>query len=157
MMYRLLTLGPPTIAMECMMKINPYLMFNGQCAEAFRFYADVLGGTIVTMMTHRDSPMADQTPPDWQDAVMHASLSLDGGQMLMASDEPPGETARTTGGGYYVSLHIDEPAEAERVFGALAEGGTVRLPIQQTFWATRFGMLVDRFGTPWMINCAPES
>jgi PhnB protein len=131
------------------MQINAYLNFNGTCAEAFRFYEQVLGGTITMMQTHGESPMRDQVPPDWQDAVMHVSLSV-GDQVLMGSDAP-GEYYEKPQG-FSVSLGIQEAADAERIFNALAEGGQVKMPLQKTFWAGRFGMLVDRFGTPWIIN-----
>ena len=132
------------------MRINPYLNFNGQCAEAFRLYEQVLGGQIQFMQTFGESPMRDDMPPDSHHWVMHATLSV-GGQLLMGSDAPPPHFEKPQG--FSVSLHPDTPAEAERVFNALAEGGEVRMPLEKTFWAARFGMLVDRFGTPWMVNC----
>jgi len=132
------------------MQLNPYLTFNGQCAAAFTFYEKCLGGKIEMMMTHGDSPMADQMPPVLRDKIMHARLVI-GDKVLMGSDAPP---ERYEGAkGFSVSLGIDKPAEAERIFTALAEGGTVQMPLQETFWALRFGMLVDRFGIPWMVNC----
>jgi PhnB protein len=136
------------------MEINPYLTFDGSCAAAFERYAEILGGTIEMMMTHGDSPMAEKAPKDWRDKIMHARLRA-GNAVLMGSDSPPEH--REAAQGFSVSLAIAEPAEAERVFKALSEGGTVRLPIQQTFWAVRFGMLVDRFGIPWMVNCEGKS
>lgn len=132
------------------MHVSPYLTFDGQCEAAFRFYAECLGGTIEVMQPHGDSPLAAETPPGWRDRILHARLAL-GGAVLMGSDTPPGAYARPQG--LSVSLQIDDPERAERVFGALAEGGTVAMPIQQTFWAARFGMVTDRFGTPWMVNC----
>ena len=136
------------------MKLNNYLNFNGQCEAAFHFYAQSLGGKISLMMTHGDSPMADQVSPEWRDKIMHASL-LVGDQALMGSDAPPEHYQRPAG--MYVSIGIDQAAEAERVFQALAENGQVQMPIQKTFWAARFGMLVDQFGIPWMINCEQGS
>ena len=132
------------------MRINPYLTFDGQCRAAFELYARVLGGKIEMMMTHADSPMADRAPAGWRDKIMHARLVV-GDQVLMGSDSPPEhhEDAK----GFSVSISIEDTARAERVFAALAESGTVRMPLQETFWALRFGMLVDRFGTPWMVNC----
>lgn len=132
------------------MKMNPYLTFDGRCEEAFGFYATCLGGRVVAMMLHEGTPMAQHVPAEWAKKVLHAQLAV-GDQILMASDAPPGRYEKPRG--LSVSLQIDEPAEAERVFHALAEGGTVHMPIQQTFWAVRFGMLVDRFDIPWMINC----
>lgn len=137
-------------ASEDPMRFVPYLNFDGRCAEAFRLYERVLGGKVETLMTHADAPIADQVPAEWRDRVMHACLVV-GDQTIMASDTPPGqyETPR----GMYVSVHVDQPDEAERVFGELAEGGRVTMPIAPTFWSARFGMCVDRFGTQWMINC----
>ena len=132
------------------MHVDPYLNFNGQCAEAFRFYERVLGGKIEGMMTHGESPMADQVPPGWRDRVMHARL-VAGDAVLMGSDSPPEHYEKPQG--ISVSLNVDDPAVADRIFHALADNGSVSMPIQQTFWAARFGMLVDRFGIPWMINC----
>ncbi|HVR96364.1 MAG TPA: VOC family protein [Thermoanaerobaculia bacterium] len=132
------------------MQINPYLNFNGQCAEAFRFYEQVLGGKIEMMMTMGESPMAGETPPEMLDRVMHVSMTV-GGQSLMGSDSPPEMYQKPQG--LHVSLHYDTAEEGGRVFNALAEGGTVVMPFEKTFWAEGFGMLVDRFGTPWMVNC----
>jgi len=132
------------------MQLNPYLTFDGQCEAAFQFYERCLGGKIVTMMNHEDSPIANQVPADWGKRIMHARLTV-GDSVLMGSDSPPEHYEEPKG--FSVALQLKQPAEAERVFQALAEGGTVLMPIQQTFWATRFGMLVDRFAIPWMINC----
>ncbi len=132
------------------MQFTPYLNFNGDCAEAFRFYERVLGGKIETMQTHGDSPIADQVPGTWHKRILHARLAV-GNAVLMASDTPPDHYEKPSG--LYVAIGVDDPAEADRIFYALAENGTVTMPIEKTFWAERFGMLVDRFGTPWMINC----
>lgn len=132
------------------MQIVPYLNFDGQCAEALRFYERVLGGKL-QVITHGDSPIAGEVPPAWGDRVLHACLTV-GDQTLMASDSPPEHHAKPQG--LYVSLHLDHPEEAERIFGELAEQGQVTMPLGPTFWAVRFGMCVDRFGTPWMINCS---
>ena len=132
------------------MQLNPYLMFDGQCEAAFRFYEQALGGTIVAIMTFGESPVAEQTPAELRGQIMHARLIV-GDTVLMGSDAPGERYEKMKG--FSVALGVDEPAEAERVFNALAAGGTVTMPIQETFWARRFGMLIDRFGTPWMINC----
>jgi PhnB protein len=132
------------------MKLNPYLSFNDECEAAFKFYEQCLGGKIDVMMTYGESPMADQTPPEKLDKIMHASLMV-GDTILMGSDAPSQFFEKPQG--FSVSLVFDDSVEAERIFNALAENGTVQMPIQETFWADRFGMLVDRFGTPWMINC----
>jgi PhnB protein len=135
------------------MNINPYLGFNGECEAAFKFYASVLGGKIEAMIPHEGTPAAEHVPPDWRNKIMHARLSVNG-NVLMGSDAPPPHRAEPKG--FHVSINVQNPAEADRIFHALAEKGTVEMPIQQTFWASRFGMLVDRFGIPWMINCDPS-
>jgi PhnB protein len=132
------------------MQLNPYLIFNGTCEAAFKFYAQCLGGKIEMMMNHGESPMAEQTPPERHKSIMHARMTV-GDQVLMGSDGPADYHDEMQG--FSVTLGIDTPAEAERVFNALAGGGTVKMSLQKTFWAERFGMLTDRFGTPWMINC----
>lgn len=131
-----------------MMKIAPYLIFNGNCGEAFRFYHELLGGEL-DLMTFADSPMADETPAEQRDMVMHVALNV-GDQLLMGSDSPPEHFEQPQG--TFVSLMVDGPDEAERVFRALEKGGQVRMPLEKTFWAERFGMVIDRFGTPWMVN-----
>lgn len=132
------------------MQLNPYLMFNGTCEAAFKFYAEALGGKIVAMLPHEGSPMEQQVPPEWRKKIMHARLIF-GDEVLMGSDCPPDRYEPMKG--FSVTLGVDDPAEAERIFDALSPGATIGMPIQETFWARRFGMLVDRFGTPWMINC----
>jgi PhnB protein len=132
------------------MRLSPYLSFNGNCAEAFQFYAECLGGEVGSTFTYEASPMANDVPPEWRQKLMHARVVI-GDQDLLGSDNPPGRYQQSTG--FSVSLGIKEPAEAERAFNALARGGTVTLPYAKTFWSAGFGMLVDRFGIPWMINC----
>jgi len=132
------------------MQLNPYLHFNGECETAFKFYEKCFGGKIEAMIPHEGTPAADRVPAAWRKKIMHARL-VAGDQVLMGSDSPPDHYQKPQG--FSVTLSIKEVAEAERVFHALAEKGTVTMPIQETFWAIRFGMLVDRFGTPWMINC----
>ena len=132
------------------MKLNPYLIFEGTCEEAFKTYAKVLGGEIVAMMQAEGTPSGECWPKEWGKKIIHARLVVDG-VALMGSDCPPDHFEKMQG--FSVALNIKEPAEAERVFNALAEGGTVRMPLEETFWAVKFGMLTDRFGTPWMINC----
>jgi PhnB protein len=132
------------------MQLNPYLTFNGDCEAAFKFYEQTLGGKIEKMITHGGTPMETQVPADWLNKIMHARLEV-GDEALMGSDAPPDRYQRPRG--ITVSLQTNDPAEAERIFSALAEGGTVNMPLQETFWAIRFGMLVDRYGIPWMVNC----
>jgi PhnB protein len=132
------------------MQLNPYLFFNGQCEEAFKFYAQVLGGKIDGMLTHAGTPAEQQVPAEWRDKIMHARLIV-GDQVLMASDAPPDHYEKPSG--FSVSIQIKDKAEAERIFNELAEGGKIQMPFGQTFWAAGFGMCADRFGIPWMVNC----
>jgi PhnB protein len=135
------------------MQFTPYLNFNGDCEAAFRFYHRVLGGKL-EMQTHGESPIAGEVPPTWHSRILHARLVV-GDAVLMASDSPPEMYQPPQG--LYVSIGVQDVADAERIFQALAEGGNVMMPIAPTFWAERFGMLVDRYGIPWMINCGiPE-
>ena len=132
------------------MQLNSYLNFNGQCAAAFKFYERCLGGKIQMIMTHGESPMADRVAPEWRDKIMHVTLAVGDG-LLMGCDAPPQHYEKPQG--FFVQMAVEHPDDAERLFQALSENATVRMPLQQTFWAARFGMLVDQFGTPWMINC----
>ena len=142
----------PRVTKGVTIELNPYLSFNGQCEAAFKFYERCLGGKIVAMMTYRGSPMEEQTPSGWLNKTMHARLAV-GDKILMGSDAQPDGYEPMKG--FSVTLGIDDPNHAERIFHALSENGTVQMPIQKTLWAVRFGMLVDQFGTPWMINCEP--
>ena len=131
------------------MKLNPHLNFNGQCAAAFRFYERYLGAKTLFMLTNGASPMAKQFAAEYQDKIMHATLDM-GGTIVMGSDCPPGSYEIPKG--FTLALSPDKQEEAERIFQALAENGKVIMPLQETFWAARFGMLVDQFGIPWMVN-----
>jgi PhnB protein len=126
------------------------LTFNGQCEAAFKFYEQCLGGKIVTMLSHGASPMAEQVPPEWRDKILHATLAA-GDTVLMGYDAPPEQFEGVKG--FSAVLGVDSLTDAERIFHALAAGGTVQLPLQQTFWSAGYGMLTDQFGIPWMINC----
>src|SRR5690348_2683945 len=128
------------------MQLNPYLLFNGQCEEAFKFYERTLGAKIESVLIPEGTPAEAHTPPQARKKVMHGRIALNG-QTLMASDCPPDRYTQPQG--FSLNLGYQEPGEAERVFHALAEGGQVQMPIQETFWAVRFGMVVDRFGIPW--------
>jgi len=132
------------------MQISPYLNFPGECERAFKFYVQCLGGKITAMMTFAGTPMEAHSPPDWRDKILHAQLEA-AGAVLMGSDAPPDRYEKPQG--VSVSLVLEDVTQAERIFSALAEGGAVHMAIQETFWAARFGMLVDKFGIPWMINC----
>jgi PhnB protein len=133
------------------MQLNTYLLFDGTCEEAFKFYERVLGGKIEAMMRHEGTPAECHVPAEWRGKIMHARLVVGDKFFLMASDAPPGTNKPM--GGFSVNVAVDTPTEAERIFNALAEKGTVNMPMAQTFFAARFGMLVDRFGTPWMVIC----
>nr|WP_199039565.1 VOC family protein [Dyella sp. ASV24] len=130
------------------MKFIPYLDFDGQAREAFDFYAKAFNGKITMRMTYGESPMANDMPPETHSRVMHSQLETPSG-ILMGADSPP-HTVVSKG---CVNIDVDNAAEADRVFKALAEGGEVSMPIAETFWAHRFGMLTDRFGKAWMVNC----
>ena len=130
------------------MKTETYIFFTDQCAEAMKFYEKVLGGKIEAMMTYGDAPPGPHNTPDMAKKVIHARL-VAGDAVLMASDGPHSEERK----GFAVALQVDTVAEADRLFVALGEGGTVTMPIGETFFSKRFGMLTDRFGVPWMVNC----
>jgi PhnB protein len=132
------------------MEMVPYLSFKGDCEAAFKFYEQSLGAEPGGLFRYGGSPMADDAPAGWADKVMHASLKL-GNQVLMGGDVAP--DAYEPPKGISLSLQIKNTPDAERIFRDLAEGGKVLFPLEKTFWAARFGMVVDRFGIPWMINC----
>jgi PhnB protein len=135
------------------MELSPYLNFNGQCAEAFAFYAKCLGGRIISLLTHGQSPIKDQVAPEWRDKVLHARLDI-GGQSVMGCDAPPSHYKPAQG--LVVSITVPTASDADRVFHALSEDGKVTMPFQKTFWSAGFGMLVDRFGIPWMVNAEQQ-
>ena len=126
--------------------MHTYVNFAGKCAEAFRFYEKHLGGKIGMMMTHSQSPEQGRVNPEWKDAILHARISI-GDTELMAADIPNAEPMRSA----YLTLGMDSDIDAERVFSALSDGGQVLMPIQETFFASRFGQVRDRFGINWMI------
>ncbi|MBD2259359.1 VOC family protein [Pseudanabaena sp. FACHB-2040] len=132
------------------MQVNPYLMFDGQCEAAFKFYHQVLGGELGEMLTFAGSPAEAEVPSEFGNKIMHTQLTL-GDWAIMGSDCSPGQYDAPKG--FSVSLQIPDPDKAEHIFQALAEGGSIQMPLEETFWAKRFGMAVDKFGIPWMINC----
>ncbi|VVO96958.1 VOC family protein [Pseudomonas fluorescens] len=136
------------------MKINPYLIFNGNCKAAFTFYAQSLPGEIEAMMTFGETPAGEHVPKDLHNLIIHTRLVV-GDQAIMGSDTTPDRPVDDMAG-FSVSLNVDSIAEAERVFTALSEDGTVQMALEQTFWAARFGILVDRFGVSWMVNCEKD-
>jgi PhnB protein len=133
------------------MNTGTHLHFQGNCREAFRCYAEVLGGRIVFAMTYGESPAAGHTPASMRDQIIHARLEL-GEQFLLGCDTPADRYQAPQG--FNVMVAVEQSDEAERVFRALADNGTVTMPLQETFWAKRFGMCTDRFGIPWMVNSA---
>jgi PhnB protein len=132
------------------MEVSSYLIFNGQCEAAFKFYEKCLGGKISFIASYAGSPMENQVPAEWGQKIMHATLMV-GDKVLMGCDPPPDHFQAPKG--FSVSINFDDPVEAERIFKALAEGGTTLMPFQKTFWSPGFGMAIDRFGIPWMANC----
>jgi PhnB protein len=128
------------------MQLHTYLNFRGKCAEAFRYYEEHLGAKIGMMMKFSESPDQTHIPPDMKDGIMHADLSI-GGTRLMASDVPNAEPMRSA----YLSLHVDSDTEADRAYAALSQGGQILMPLGETFFASRFGEVRDRFGINWMI------
>ena len=136
------------------MQINPYILFNGQCEEAMRFYEKCLGGKIAMIMTYGESPAASHVPPEMAKQIIHATLTV-GDFNLQASDCPPDKYAKPQG--FSVTLQVKDAAKAGSVLKALAEGGNITMPFSSTFWSPGFGMLSDRFGIPWMVNCNPAA
>jgi PhnB protein len=134
------------------MQTCTYLTFDGNCREAITFYADLLGGEIVAMLEHGDVPGMRAPAAEWGDKIIHALMKL-GDREIMASDAPPQHYSVPQG--FSVQLSVDSATEAKRIFEGLATGGRVTMPLGKTPWAEQFGMLVDRFQIPWMINYAP--
>lgn len=135
------------------MQLNPYLMFNGQCEEAFKFYEQALGGKIQQLSKYDAMPSEYKSPPEWNDKIMHGRIAI-GQTIIMGSDAPPNQYQSPQG--IQLSLTVSNPAEADRLFHALADGGQIQMPLQETFWAVRFGMLVDRFKIAWMVDCEKQ-
>jgi len=137
------------------MQLHTYLNYGGNCEQAFRFYEQHLGGKITMMMKHGENPTPGPVPPEWNNAVLHARMQL-GGTELLGADIPPDRFQPIQSA--YLSLTVDSDKEAERVHDLLADGGQIFMPMQETFFASRFSMLRDRFGTSWMIvNTRPQS
>jgi len=130
------------------MKLHTYLNYGGNCEQAFRFYEQHLGGTITMMMRHGEAPNASEVPPEWQHAVLHARISI-GGTELLGADIPPDRFQPIRSA--YLSLALDSVEEAERIYDLLSRGGQIFMPMQETFFAFRFAMLRDQFGTSWML------
>lgn len=138
------------------MRVNAYLNFDGRCAAALAFYERHLGAKVEAKMTWNDQPggCSGDLPAGWHDKIMHAQFTI-GENVLMASDSPPNYYEPPKG--ITIVLNLENTGEADRIFAALSEGGSVRMPLEKTFWAEKFGMVVDQFGIPWMINCMAAS
>ena len=132
------------------MQVNPYRTFNGNCEEAFKTYQKILGGEIAAMIPPEGTPSEESVPPEWRKKIVHARL-VSNGMVLMGSDAPPDRYQPMKG--FSVTVNTKKPAEAERIFNALADKATVAVPLGETFFAAKFAMLTDKFGTPWMIIC----
>jgi PhnB protein len=132
------------------MKLNTYLNFGGNCREALRFYEQHLGGKITDLSTFADMPDPKSVPPGLENGVLHARIEI-GGALLMASDGPPDRYQPMRSA--YLALTVDSADEAEHLYAVLSEGGEIFMPLAETFFATRFAMLRDKFGTSWMIHC----
>ena len=135
------------------MQVNPYLFYNGNCEAAFIYYERMLGGKIEAMLTHEGAPETMSFPPEWRKKIMHAKISIDG-EVIMAGDAPPGHFRQPQG--FSVSLTVEDVGDAERKFNALCEGGSVTMAFSPTFFSNGFGLCVDQFGIPWMVNCPKE-
>lgn len=136
------------------MQLNPYVHFDGRCEEAFNFYQRTLGRKIEMMLRYEGMPSADHVPAEWRSKIGHAHLIV-GDQVFMGCDAPPSCYQKPQG--FSASIHVQDPSEAERIFRELSQDGSIRMPIQETFRAVRFGMLTDRYGIPWMVNCGKEA
>jgi PhnB protein len=133
-----------------MIDFTPSLAFDGRCEAAFRFYERCFGGRIRFMMKYGEAPGAEAVPPDWREKIFHATLEV-GDSVLTGADVRSGEYERPRG--FSLLIGMNDPEEAERIFHALSENGAASMPLQETFWAARFAVLVDQFGIPWTINC----
>jgi PhnB protein len=132
------------------MNVSTTMHFNGQCEAAFKFYERQLGAKIEFLLKWDESPAGDEVPPEWRDKVLHARLKL-GGADLVGGDVLDRDYRQPQG--FSVLLAVDDPQKAEQIFAALADGGSVKMPLQETFWARLYGVVVDRYSIPWEINC----
>lgn len=136
-----------------MPQFTAYLSFDGRCSEAMRYYEQVLNGKLEALIANGQTPAAGELPPGNDERIMHAYLVFDGG-VLMAGDSVVGRPHEKMQG-FHLTISYEKTEDAKRVFDALSDGGQVKAEWQKTFWAEGFGMLVDRFGTPWIVNGAP--
>ncbi|MBY4675374.1 VOC family protein [Marinobacterium arenosum] len=131
------------------MKIEPYLCFNGQCEQAIEFYRQALDAEVPLMMRFKDSPEPHNCADVDPELIMHANVQIGGNTLMMSDGNGKGGPEFR---GFSLTIAPADRAEAERLFNALADGGTIEMPLSETFWATCFGMVTDRFGVSWMIN-----
>jgi PhnB protein len=131
------------------MSLSPYLTFGGTCRDAMNFYAACLGVEMDMISTFAGTPAETHVPPEWRDKIMHASLQYRGATLMASDGMGPGDVKHE---GFSVSVQATSIDDAERLFAALGAGGTVTIPLEETFWASRFGVLTDQFGVSWMIN-----
>ncbi len=136
------------------MKLTTYLLFNGNCEEALTFYAKALGGKPVMLVRYSETPAAKTSPPEIQQKIIHGRIAI-GDDFIMACDAPPQHYDKPAG--FSINIGVETPEEAERLFKALSEKGEIGMPMAETFWAQRFGMLVDQFGVSWMVNCEKKA
>ena len=136
-----------------MATINPYLNFDGNTEEAFNFYKSVFGGEFITLMRFKDAPDADKIPAGDQEKIMHVSLPIGKGNILMATDasESMGQTL-TVGNNFYICIAVESKEEAEKLFYGLSAAGKIEMPLQDMFWGAYFGMFTDKFGIQWMVS-----
>jgi len=137
------------------MKLNTYLHFsNGKCEEALNFYVKALGAKPVMMLRYSEAPTCDESAKEMSQKIMHGRITLGDG-VIMASDAPPGYFTKLEG--FSINIGVETIEEAERLFTALSENAEIGMPMAETFWAQRFGMLKDQFGVPWMVNCEKKA
>ena len=132
------------------MKFNTYIIFNGNCREAFKWYVEIFNGKMVSCETYRDTPADLGVQEENMDQIIHAMIKVGNG-FLMGADDPMRQYSPPCG--MHISVNFDDAGEAGRIFGLLSDGANVSMPFQKTFWADGFGMLTDRYNVPWMINC----
>jgi PhnB protein len=136
-----------------MAAINPYLTFSGTCEAAFNFYKSVFGGDFPYIGRYKDMPSEKPMPDNQKDLIMHVSLPIGNGTILMGSDASPEFGGGvTTGDNFSISINADSQAEADKLFNGLSAGGKIKMPMEKTFWGAYFGMFTDRFGINWMVN-----
>lgn len=132
------------------MQLHPHLTFDGHCEEAFRFYEECLRGKVTLLMRYENTPMDPPVPVEWRGKVSHATFAV--GQNLFSGSDPlPGQYEKPQG--FAIQLNLNDASEGERIFNLLAEDGTIQVPFRETFWASRFGVVIDRFHITWLVNC----